>query len=108
LHNTLRDLIGMSLLFVCVLQELGGDAFRVDAGGHEIMTAVSKRTNDLGCKRFVQKFDYGFAVCAIALGDSTILDVLSGAFAQGLDVSEKWLISHGLTPLNLDLGEFGS
>jgi hypothetical protein len=72
------------------------------------MTTVSKRTNDLGCERFVQEFDYGFAVGAIALRDSTILDVLSGAFAQSFDISEKWLISHGLTPLGLDLGEPGS
>jgi hypothetical protein len=91
-----------------VLKKLGGHAFGVDAGGHEIMTTVSKHTNDLGCERFVQKFDYGFAVCAISLCDSTILDVLSGAFAQSFDISEKWLISHGLTPLHLDLGESGS
>src|SRR5215212_4091787 len=89
----------MSLFFVRVLQELGGHALGVDAGSHEIMTAVSKRTNDLGRERFVQKFDYGFAVRAIAFSDSTILDVLSGAFAQSLDISEKWLIRHRLTPL---------
>jgi hypothetical protein len=66
------------------------------------MTTVSKHANDLGCERFIQKFDYGFAVSAIALRDSTILDVLSGAFAQSLDISEKWLISHGLTPLQYE------
>src|SRR5678816_1848202 len=88
------NLIGMSLLFVRVLKEFGGDALRIDAGSHEIMTTVAKHANDLGCERFVQKFDYGFAVSAIALRDSTILDVLSGAFAQSLDISEKWLISH--------------
>jgi hypothetical protein len=72
------------------------------------MTTVSKRTNNFGREGFVQKFDYGFAVCAIPLCDSTILNVLSGAFAQSFYVSEKWLISHGLTPLDLDLGEFES
>jgi hypothetical protein len=59
------------------------------------MPSIAKHANDLGCERFVQKFDYGFAVGAIALRDSTILDVLSGALAQSLDISEKWLISHG-------------
>jgi hypothetical protein len=72
------------------------------------MTTVSKHTHDLGRQRFVQKFDYGFAVRAVALRNSTILDVLSGALAQSFDVSEKWLICHGLTPLGLDLGEPGS
>src|SRR6185369_10643626 len=64
------------------------------------MTPVPEHTNDLGCERFVQKFDYGFAVRTITRCDSTILDVLSGAFAQSLDISEKWLIRHGLTPLH--------
>src|SRR5215217_9034225 len=98
----MRNLVGMSLFFVCVLQELCGNAFRVDAGSHEIMAPVAEHTNDLGCERFVQKFDYGFAVRAITRCDSTILDVLSGAFAQSLDVSEKWLICHELTPLQYE------
>src|SRR6185369_6429418 len=98
----------MSLFFVCVLQELCGHAFRVDAGSHEIMAPVAEDTNDLGCERFVQKFDYGFAVRAITRCDSTILDVLSGALAQSFDISEKWLISHELTPLYMNLGEPGS
>jgi len=97
-----RDLIGMTLLFVRVLQKFCGDALRIDAGSHEIMTPVPEHTNDLGCERFVQKFDYGFAVRTITRCDSTILDVLSGAFAQSLDISEKWLICHGLTPLQYE------
>jgi hypothetical protein len=66
------------------------------------MAPVAEDTNDLGCERFVQKFDYGFAVRAITRCDSTILDVLSGALAQSFDISEKWLISHELTPLQYE------
>src|SRR5262245_8511030 len=92
----------MALFFVGVLQKLRGNAFGVNTGSHEIMAPVAEYTNDLGCERFVQKFDYGFAIRVITRCDSTILDVLSGAFAQSFDISEKWLISHELTPLQYE------
>jgi hypothetical protein len=71
------------------------------------MTSVSQRTHYLGGQRFVQKLDHGFTVGAVALGYSSILDMLSGAFAQSLYVSEKWFVSHGLTPCSMNLGEHG-
>jgi hypothetical protein len=71
------------------------------------MTSVSQCTNYFSGERFIQKLDYCFTVGAVALGYSSILDVLSGAFAQSLYVSEKWFISHGLTPCLMNLGEQG-
>jgi hypothetical protein len=58
------------------------------------MPSVTKSANDLGCERFIQKFYNSLTICAISFRDSTIFDVLSGAIAQSLDISEKWLISH--------------
>jgi len=69
------------------------------------MSLIPKHANDLSCQRFVQKFDYSFAIGAVALSNGAILDVFPCAFAQSLYVSEKWLISHSTHSLNIDLGE---
>src|SRR5262245_10444616 len=66
------------------------------------MPTVPKRTNNLGCKRFVQKLHYSLTICAIAFRDSTILDVSSGAIAQSFDISEKWFICHEPHSLNYE------
>src|SRR5689334_21223171 len=97
----------MALLVVGVLQKLGGHTLSVDAGSHEIIASVTQYTNDLSCQCFVQHLDHCSAVGAVALGHSSIVDMLSGAFAQSLDISEKWFISHGLTPCLMNLGEHG-
>src|SRR5690349_2484420 len=68
------------------------------------MPSVSQRTNYFRCQSFIQKFDDGLAVCTVAFGYGAVLDVFSCAIAQRLDVSEKWFISHGLTPCLMNLG----
>jgi hypothetical protein len=68
------------------------------------MTPVSQRTNYLRRQCFVQKLDHCLSVGAVALGHGAILDVLSRAFAQSLYISEKWFISHGLTPCSMNFG----
>jgi hypothetical protein len=72
------------------------------------MTFIPQYTDDFGRQRLVQKFHYCFAIRAVTLGYGSILDVLSRALSQSLDVSEKWFISHGLTPSIMNLGEHGS
>src|SRR6185503_6784835 len=84
----------MPLLVVRMFKKFSGHAFRMYSSGHEIMTFIPQDTNDFGRQRFVQEFYNSFAICAVTFGDSTIFDVLSRAFTQSLDVSEKWLISH--------------
>src|ERR1700741_4206203 len=98
----------MSLLFVCMLQKFRRHTFGVYSAGHEIMASIPEHTNNLGCQCLVQKFDYSFTICAVSFGDSTILDVLSGAIAQRFDISEKWFICHESHSLYLNLGEPGS
>jgi hypothetical protein len=71
------------------------------------MPSVSQRTNYLRCQSFIQKVDNCLSVGAIALGYGAILDVFSRAIAQRLYISEKWFISHGLTPCFMNLGEHG-
>jgi hypothetical protein len=64
------------------------------------MPFVPQDTNDFSRQRLVQKFHDSFAIRAVTFRDSAILDVLSRAFAQSFDVSEKWLIRH--SPHSLD------
>jgi len=75
------------------------------SGGHEIMAFVPQDTDDFSRERFVQEFHNSFAIRAVTLRDSSILEVLSRAFAQSFDVSEKWLISHRPHSLQMNLGE---
>src|SRR5689334_1378953 len=89
------NLIRVSLLVVRMLKKLSGHAFSMDTAGHEIMTFIPQYTYDFSRQRLVQYFDCCFAIGAVTLRYGSILDVLSRAFAQSLDVSEKWFISHG-------------
>jgi hypothetical protein len=69
------------------------------------MTFVSQHANNLCRQCLIQQLYNSFAVGAVALSHSSILDVLPGTFAQSFDVSEKWLISHSPHSLILNLGE---
>jgi hypothetical protein len=62
------------------------------------MTFIPEYAHDLSGERFVQKFNYRFAIGGVALGHGAVLDVLPCALAQSFDVSEKWFSGHGLTP----------
>jgi hypothetical protein len=71
------------------------------------MASVTQYTNYFCGQSFVQKLDHCFAVSAVALGYGAVLYVFSRAIAQSLDISEKWLLSRGLTPRFLNLGVRG-
>src|SRR2546423_4111035 len=66
----------------------------MDAAGHKVMSLVAQHANDFCCQRFVQKLDHRFAIGFVAFGDRAILDMFARAFAQSLNVSQKWFISH--------------
>ena len=55
------DLVGVRLLLVRVLEELGRDALRVDARRHEVVALVAQHADDLGRQRLVQDLDHGLA-----------------------------------------------
>src|SRR5687767_2882075 len=102
LNYSLRNLIRMPLLVVGMLQKLRRHTFSMNARRHEVMSLVAQHANDFGRQRLVQKFNYGFAISSIAFGNSAILDMFSGAFAQSFYVSEKWFISHSTHSLKYE------
>src|SRR5678809_731752 len=97
----------MALFFVRVLQEFGGNAFSIDAGGHEIMPFVSKHADQLGGERFIQDSDRCPQISGITFSNGSVFNVLTCAFAQSFNVSEKWFIRHGTHSLNQILGVQG-
>ena len=54
LHDTLRDLVRVSLLFVRMVEELLGHALRMDAARHEVVAPVAQYAHELGGERIVQ------------------------------------------------------
>jgi hypothetical protein len=98
LNYSLGNLIGVTLLFVGVLQKLSRDTFGVDPGSHEIVTLVPQHANDFRRQRFIQHLDHGLSVGLIAFGYRALVDVLACSFAERFDVSQKWFISHDVTP----------
>ena len=87
-----------------MLEKFSCHAFRVNAGGHEVMPPVPEDADDFGGQGLIQDFDCCLPVSLIAFGNRAILDVLTGALAQSFDISKKrfvsnsfrtWLISHG-------------
>src|SRR5258707_6686985 len=100
LNDSLSDQIRVSLLFISVLQKLGRDSFGIDSGSHKIMALITQHADDLGRQRFVQKFDHRVAIRAIALGHGAVFNMFSRAFAQRFYVSQKWFVSHDVTPLS--------
>jgi hypothetical protein len=68
------------------------------------MPFITQNADDLGGQRFVQEFDYRFAIRRVPFSDCAVLDVLARTFAQSFDISEKWFIGHDLTPSTENLG----
>jgi hypothetical protein len=62
------------------------------------MPLVSQHANDLSRQRLVQKFDHRIAIRFIALGHGAVLNMFARACAQSFDVSQKWFVSHDVTP----------
>jgi hypothetical protein len=93
LHDAGRDLVGVRLLLVRVLEELGRHRLRVDAGRHVEVPLVAQDAHDLGGQRLVQDLHDGLAVGLVAFRDGTVLDVLARPLPQRLDVGEE-LVGH--------------
>ena len=55
LRDALGDLVGVLLLVVGVLEELGRHALGVDALRHEVVALVAQHADDLGGERLVQQ-----------------------------------------------------
>ena len=92
LHDSLRDKVGVLLLFACMFQKFLGDGARMNTLGHEIVALVSQHTNNLRRKRFVENLDRGFSVAAVSRRHGTVLDMLARALAQCLYIGEKWRV----------------
>src|SRR2546430_2218869 len=77
-----------------MLEELLRHALRVNAARHEIVAPVAQHADKLGGQRIVQQLEHNVAVRRIPCGDRPFGDVLAGALAQCLDVSEKRFVGH--------------
>ena len=88
LNDALGDLVGVGLLLVRVLQELGRHGLGVDAARHEVVVPVAQHAHELGGERLVQHLDHLLAVGTVVLGDRALLDVAARLLAQGLHVGE--------------------
>ena len=90
LHDALRDLVGVRLLLVRVLQELGLDRFGVNSLRHEVVALVAQHAHDLGGERLVQDLAHRRRVGSVAGRDRAFLDVLARTLAQRLYVGQEW------------------
>src|SRR5712692_9258495 len=98
LHDARGNLIGVALFVVCVLQKFGRDAFSMNSRSHEIMALVAQHANNLRRQSFVQQLHDRLSIRPISFSDRALFDVLARAFAQSLDVSQKWFLRHDVTP----------
>src|SRR5688500_14620333 len=89
LGDALRDLVGMLLLVVGVLEELRRHALGVDALRHEVMALGAPRADDLGGERLVEELEDHAAVGVVPGSHRALRDVLPGPLAQRLDVGEE-------------------
>ena len=62
LHDALRDLVGMALFFVRVVEKLLGHALRMNSTRHEVMAPVAQNTHEFRRKGVIQKLEYCITV----------------------------------------------
>ena len=77
---------------------LGCNRLCVNPFGHEVVTFIAERADDLGGQRLVEELDDHIRVASISLGYRSLLDVLARALAQSLDVGEErpvWIGEQG-------------
>jgi hypothetical protein len=82
----------MALLFVGVGEKLVGDRPGIETLCRVIVPAVAKDADELGGKRVVEYLHDPGSVGAVGTRNRPLLDRLSGAFPEGLDVGEKWFV----------------
>ena len=86
LHDSLGNLISVTLLLSGVLKELGGNRSSVDSFGHEVVALVPKDANQFRGERLVQYRDHPFAVGSVRFGNRTFLNVRAGVGTKGFDI----------------------
>jgi hypothetical protein len=69
------------------------------------MSFVTQNTDDFCRQRLIENLDDSRTVTLVPLGNGAVFDMSPGSFAQGLNICQKWFITHGPTPLKLVLGE---
>ncbi len=94
LHYARRDLIGVLLLLVRVLEKLGRDALRMNTARHVVVTLIAQNADKLGRERLVEQLDHRVAVGAVAFRHRAAFYMLARALAQRLDVAKKRLVAH--------------
>src|SRR4029453_497681 len=72
--------------------KFGCDGLRMNPLGHEVVTPVAQRTDDLRSQRFIEELDHDVDVASVTFGHWALIDMLPGALSQGLDVGQKGLV----------------
>ncbi len=88
LHDAPGDLVGMLLLLLGMLEELGGRDLGAQAPRGEMVLAIAQHAHDLGGERGLQQLDHLLPVGAVAVGDGPLHDMLARPFAQRLHIRE--------------------
>lgn len=76
LCDALGNLVGVLLLFLCVLQEFLSHGLRVNSSGHVVMALVTKDAHQFRSQCLVQHTNDCVAIAAISFGDGAILNML--------------------------------
>jgi hypothetical protein len=95
LDDPSRDLIGVLLLFIRMLEKLRRRSLSVDARRHEVLSLVSEHADYFSRQCFVQNANNRLAIGTVTLGDSALLDVPPSTVAKRFDVAQKRLLCHG-------------
>src|ERR1700677_819738 len=94
LGNAKGDLIGVSLFLRGMLREFLRGIRRINPLGHKKMTLVTEHAHNFGGERFVEDFNDDAAVGLITAGNSASLYMLTGPFADFLQVVDKIAFRH--------------
>ncbi len=92
----------MLLFLLGVFQELLGRHFGADALGAIVVALVAQGADNLGGQGLVENLYHIIPIGLVALGDSPLLNVLPGAFAQGFNIGQKRLIGHNYLSFRMD------
>ena len=91
LHDAGRDLVGVRLLLVRMLQELGRHGLGVDAARHVVCLLVAQDADDLGRERLVQEAEDGVELAAVTGGHGPLRMCLRARATDRLEVGQEIL-----------------
>jgi hypothetical protein len=89
LGDPLGGQVGVALLVVGVLLQLGGDGGAVHALGHEVVTLVAQHADQLGGQHLVEDVQHAGQVGAIGLGDRSLIEVDASLLADLAQVERE-------------------